>query len=55
MQLIKRFTKGSLLLTAAVLVSGCSIFGDDDEEPKFAVLQPISEQVQAKDLWDASV
>ncbi|PHQ89646.1 MAG: outer membrane protein assembly factor BamB [Idiomarina sp.] len=55
MQLIKRFTKGSLLLTAAVLVSGCSIFGDDDEEPKFAVLQPISEQVQAKVLWDASV
>ena len=55
MQLIKRFTKGSLLLTAAVLVSGCSIFGDDDEEPKFAVLQPISEQVQPKVLWDASV
>ncbi|MDV6315762.1 outer membrane protein assembly factor BamB [Idiomarina sp. HP20-50] len=54
MQLIKRFTKGSLLFTAAVLISGCSIFGDE-EEPKFAELQPINEEVQPKVLWDASV
>jgi outer membrane protein assembly factor BamB len=55
MQLIKRFIKGSLLFSATLLVTGCSIFGDDDEEPKFAELQPISSEVQPRVLWDASV
>ncbi|RUO80306.1 outer membrane protein assembly factor BamB [Idiomarina tyrosinivorans] len=32
-------------------LSGCSIFGDD-EEPKFAELQPIQQQVHPRVLWD---
>lgn len=55
MQLIKRVTKGSLLLAAGLVMAGCSVFGDDDEEPQFAELQPINAQVTAQVVWDASV
>ncbi|MGM0525201.1 MAG: outer membrane protein assembly factor BamB [Pseudomonadota bacterium] len=58
MQVFKQLKKSASILTVGlmtVILSGCSIFSDDDEEIKIATLQPINESVAAKVKWERSV
>ncbi|EKE85225.1 outer membrane protein assembly factor BamB [Idiomarina xiamenensis] len=57
--MIKRFNlfgsaKFAALALAVTVVSGCSVFSDDDE-PTFAELQPIDSKVSPRVVWDSSV
>ena len=50
MQLLPTLKKSRTLLSIVALttvLSGCSIFGDDDEEIKVAPLQPINSTINA--------
>ena len=53
MQSIKSLVKSVALVSAALIAVGCS--SSDDEEPKFATLQPINEEVSPRVLWSESV
>lgn len=53
MQFIKSLVKSVAIVSAAVIAVGCS--SSDDEEPKFATLQPINAEVTPKVLWNESV
>ena len=58
MQLLQTFKKSRALLSLVAfttLLSGCSLFGDDDEEIKVAPLQPINSTLTAEVKWDRSV
>lgn len=55
LQPIKKSTHLLALLALTTLVSGCSMFGDDDEEIKVAPLQPINASVSATIKWQRDV
>lgn len=58
MHLLNTLKKSTSLLavaTLATVLSGCSLFGDDDEEIKIAPLQPINQSLNVSVKWERSV
>lgn len=55
LQSIKRSARWLALSSIVITLSGCSIFGDDEEEVKVAPLQPINASVDANVKWQRSV
>lgn len=52
---LKKSTSLIAITALTLMLSGCSIFSDDDEEIKVAPLQPINSTINANVKWERSV